>query len=351
MAYRWLALLIALGAVACTLDSTGLSASGGGGSGQGNGAGAGATTSTSTSVTSSTGTSTGTGTGGSGGSGSGSGGSTGSGGTGGSEPTCAAGSTCVPAIASGDYALHAATPVACPAGWTSAGALTDGIDPGCAGCTCGQEIGGSCSPPSSVTRWGSGVCNSYSASVVSPTNGQCVDVVSGASSYSVAAASIAPGSCAPGTSAPVPLALGTLCSFAPAGAPACGAGMVCVPDGTADLSGVCQILPAGSVCAPRFGGASTIQVLGSDTRTCDCSCGAPSGATCAGAGITVHDDGLCQTAAVATIAAGTACTDTASLNNNTAYLVSQGTWAGGGCAPQELASGSITATAMTLCCP
>jgi hypothetical protein len=269
------------------------------------------------------------------------------GGMGGS-PGCPVGFSCVAEIAAGEYAISAPGSEACPMGWGGSTTVADGVDPGCTACSCGAPANGTCDP-GTAHRVETAACTGAENTFPNNTDGQCVDINTGASGFFVEPSAPDGGACEPSMSSPVPLGQSTVCT-APAGM-ACGAGMVCVPDTAAPFGDACNLLTGDVMCPAGWPSKVLVHDMFVDTRMCDCNCGDPQSPACMGAQIQLFNTNNCSNAAVATIPADGMCVDTAALSSNSSFLVEAGTWSAASCASQDNHSGGVAFSGdLTLCC-
>ena len=267
---------------------------------------------------------------------------------------CGEGYSCVPAIAAGEMArVEITSSVACPEGWGSAAAFSDGSDPGCP-CACEKSHGGECEP-GDVLEFASAACSDGDQKedhFVSET-GSCVDIYTGASGIAFGEPEATDGVCSPIEPAPAPLTMVVCKLTAPVGK-SCGDNgeNVCVPAIGGASAQACALVPAGGSCPSGLTSARTIYPVIKDSRACDCICGPAKGATCEGASFEVFSDGSCAAGLGAPFPAG-ACSDTTALDNASSVKVNAGSWTGGECPPIDLGDGSISVdmdAPLTLCC-
>jgi len=269
--------------------------------------------------------------------------------SGGGSAGCPGGFTCVPAIAAGQYAVAAPSDAPCPAGWGNATSAGDGNDPGCSACSCGAPQGGNCDP-GDVHRHANPNCTGQQANSGNLADGDCVDVMTGASGFSVDPPTASGGSCEPSASNPLPIAHSTLCT-ASAG-DACGAGMVCVPTSAAPFGDACNLLPGSANCPADLPTKTTLFTSETDTRDCACACGDAQSQACAGGGIQLFADNVCGGAALIAIDADGTCANTAALDLSSSFEVAAGTWSAASCAAQDDHTGDVAFDdEVTLCCP
>lgn len=259
-----------------------------------------------------------------------------SGASGGSGPgRCGAGERCAPSIASGSLV----TPAAGECGAAKAFAR-GAAQPGCS-CSCGPPAG-SCDP-AMITLWDDGTCTGGNATTLGGTNAGCTD--EGSESWQSVKATAQPsgGECKPAT-APVPLDVVSLCDVV--GGEACDGG-VCVGSVGGAL---CNLVPAGDACAPGYGLVETLlaEVI-ADDRSCGCACAAAPG-VCAGAGVTVFDDGGCGGDQALHPADGLC--HGANVPSVDAVIRHAGTWSASGlCGAVDSTTGGVTfGSPMKLCC-
>lgn len=269
-------------------------------------------------------------------------------GAGGASPACAPGFQCVPEAPAGQYVRVAAGAVqACPGGWTAPVVYGDGTDPGCTACACDPPAGGSCSP--------GGVNGSTQSDCLPLLNrlnfpaGICHNFTANVSALVLEASTPSAIACTPGASNPEPVPLETLCT--PAAAPqTCGAGLVCVPDGDAAFVELCNLLPAGSACAPGWGSPQPVAALVDDDRMCACSCGMPVGQTCTGETLYYWSNNGCTDDPLGDQPGDDVCHQTVAPTNGS-MMIDAGQWVGGTCAASQSGTGQVTfAPSETLCC-
>jgi len=330
-------------ASACTLSTEGLDPEGSGtgaGSSTGGAGGSGADA---------TGAGTTTG-------GAGAGGPGGAGGVG----ECGVDAVCVPVISDGTYAVTGPEGAsACPAGWNGLAVYGDGVDPGCEACS-DCALAGSC-PTVTVEVWEDSNCNQNGQNASFDfADGECLDILTAATSDLVSAASgfrvqgAAPfvaGFCTPEASKPSPLGDGiSACLLEGMPSAACDAGNgQCVPEGDIALSEVCVLVDVASTCPAALSVEKLLAPATTDSRSCDCSCGAEA-ADCVGAAVTGHLDGVCGGAAVATQGADGACNDTSGLGTIFSIKGETGTYVGS-CPGVDASTGSVTfGTQQKFCC-
>ncbi len=124
--------------------------------------------------------------------------------------------------------------------------------------------------------------------------------------------------------------------------------MVCVPEKTSGK--LCNLVPSGTACGAGYGAIRTVQEVTNDDRTCACSCGAASGQSCSGAGVSLYNGDNCGGTAIATVLAGAPCFNASQLSESS-YKMNAGTWVGGTCPAQSQHTGSVQlGSAMDLCC-
>jgi len=293
-------------------------------------------------------------------------------GSGGSVAACQAGYTCVdadPAGWTGHYyvtetALPAAAAPACPANLT---AHTDHTGPAgaaqCTACTCGALQGAACAPPDLTCYAGSTTCAGTATDLtVQLENGACdkpalpgVVVLQASCKLTSPATVSAAGTCAPSaTDFPNKQSWATRIDAcgADTSAGACGAGKVCVPDGSGAAGESLCIRQDGTATCPA-GWTKVIQGYGSstDTRACGaCTCGGGD-TTCVDSHYTFYSSASCTTnpAMGSTSVASAQCTDvSADLGGARATLpTAKGNCPAGGGA----ATGAVTPlNPFTYCC-
>jgi hypothetical protein len=341
------ALACGLGIGACALPTGGLSDQGAGGSTAASTSAAASGGGESISVTVSAGTGTGT----TGTTGTGTSAATGSGGG----SACPAGYDCVTALTKGAFAGLGPDGAPCPAGWGGLEQIGDGMSPGCEDCTCGAEQNGACKP-GDVTGWAYHTCSDTKFSYTGLSDGQCVDVTTGATaphSFKVKPSTPIPGSCAPAGGGKKALTASTLCHPSAMPTMACGAGMVCVP--SASPFKLCAEPPKMGSCEQGWMPQMVMPVTGDD-RVCSCACAPPMGDACDGAFITLHDNDGCNGGALQMDPANDpTCNANGSMSINNALRaisVHAGTLTAGSCMAQPKAMGSVKFGPPTLlCCP
>lgn len=225
--------------------------------------------------------------------------------------TCAGGATCGPCAPGDGWTAvlinnrNGGNAEQCPTGWKSFGAkplLMDGLkDPGCSPCTCGAPTGVSCT--ATVKDFADSLdntCMNTNGTVTIPGNNQCFDGgVDYLSSFVFATGSGPMGGSCVSTGGGQRLALTwttqhDLCE--PASPPANCVGDVCLPAAMGTYQAAACVAKAGDLGCPMgflqvrhlfYGGAS-------DQRTCgpNCTCGPPSGSTCANS-VTLYPCPVC----------------------------------------------------------
>ena len=83
----------------------------------------------------------------------------------------------------------------------------------------------------------------------------------------------------------------TLCSLEAVPMPSCGAGMVCVPEGSGEL---CNLLPQGQSCAAGYGSPVDLATIAMDDRDCTCGCAPSTGQTCSTTTMDVYNSNNCS---------------------------------------------------------
>lgn len=269
------------------------------------------------------------------------------------DDSCGEGFECAPAVVEGSMArVELSAAAACPPGWGSPSAYSDGTNPGCP-CACSAAANGACKP-GKVVEFESAFCaegENKKDHAVDAMNG-CVDVYTGASGLRIEAPSATPGTCGVSDPKPAPLSM-QACSLAEPATKSCGVGRVCVPALGAPSAKLCNVLPPGAECAPGYAPEKTIYRVSEDTRACECSCGPASPATCVGASADLHSGKNCSESLNASLPAGGACGDAAAFDALGSVKINTGTWVGGQCEAVEKPSGNIkldTLAAFTLCC-
>jgi hypothetical protein len=236
----------------------------------------------------------------------------------------------------------------CPQGWIEAGSLTTGVDPGCPSfCGCGAATG-ACAL-GSIDFYGDTVCGNSLGNIMS--NG-CATPLGGTKGVRLNQGYMLQGSCTPTQLSVPPKAVPAAKRCVPVqGSDAqCGNGEICVPKGDPDFGKVCRLLPAGSSCPAGWGVVTKVYLGFSDTRACQCACGAPAGGECVNANVSVYSDSGCANAALATLEEGT-CNDISMLNVG-GVKVKAGAYLGGTCQPDVKEVGEIgLQDERTLCCP
>jgi hypothetical protein len=252
--------------------------------------------------------------------------------------------------------------VACPTGYGSPATIFSGLTPGaCTGCSC-QPGAVSCQ----TTLYGfkdAASCNAGAAGVSVGTwktgaeGAQCVNTPNWSglgggvdTTYGVAvdAFTAIPSGCTPaGTpvlGAPTWTATLQFCNAGTIGG-GCGAGRVCVP--TPPQATVCQLLD-GALACPTGTKESDWYTSYSGAQSCGaCTCGNPTGASCANVRMTVGSDYTCTGAATLT-SASRSCFANGVYHPGVAFA-SSGT--PGSCPAQSAVSGALTPTGRkTLCC-
>ena len=276
-------------------------------------------------------------------------GSGGVGGTAGGGPTCDAPFECVPSVPSGTLVRLGPAGAFCPTGWSSPFPVYDGVDPGCATCSCLPPTGGSCDT-TTVQRFGSDNCGDEAASQRKDPDQACLDVLSGASSYEIGPINVTQGTCSPATSTPLPVEERTGCETTPFVATDCAPNEVCVPPSGGVFDSVCVVLPGSTTCPAGYPNRSLIYQTYFDSRSCQCGCGSPQGATCAGAGVTLFTNDWCTSSTSHPLGPG--CHDVSSLFSIQSYRAEAGAWVPGMCMINDLSSGQVTFSGEhTICCP
>jgi hypothetical protein len=266
---------------------------------------------------------------------------------------CDEGFTCAPVVTEGSLVrMELAGLAHCPPGWGSPLSFSDGIEPECP-CACSSASNGACEP-GKITEFETASCASgENKKDHSPdANGSCVDVYTGASGLELEAPSATPGTCDTSDASPIPLALRS-CELAAPPVKSCGAKKACVPSIGPPPARLCNLLPPGASCAEGFAPDRTVYLVSEDTRTCACSCGDASPATCVGASVELHSGKGCLASLDATLPAGSPCGDATGFDALGSVKVNAGTWVGGQCEANAKVSGDIkldTLAAYTLCC-
>jgi hypothetical protein len=262
---------------------------------------------------------------------------------------------CVPASATDVIAhLSSAEERSCPARFDTPIVIGDGSQPGCDACSaCGA---GTCAP-GDIEVWENETCSGNEHTIDDPPGDECVDAMTGATTWNADAISGASGlkvepstastDCAPGTSHPLPVAKRNLCTTQSAVLEPCDGG-VCVPIGAAG-SNTC-VVTNGAACPSGLDTVVTVHPFQGDSRSCDCSC-TPGTGTCSGAKLVLYDDGACGNSPT-TIAANDTCVDVANLNSVSSYELDPGTWTlVSGCDPVLSQEGNVSwASPIDLCC-
>jgi hypothetical protein len=266
---------------------------------------------------------------------------------------CGDGYMCAPIATEGSIVrIELAGLAHCPVGWGSPLSFSDGIDPACP-CACSSASKGACEP-GKITEFETASCaDGENKKDHSPdADGSCVDVYTGASGFGLDAPSATPGACDTSDGSPTPLALRS-CELAAPIAKTCGAGKVCLPSIGPPPARLCNLLPPGASCAQGFAPDRTIYLVSEDTRSCECSCGPASPATCVGASVELHSGKGCSASLAATLPAGSPCGDATGFDALGSVKANAGTWVGGQCEAIAKVSGNIkldTLEAYTLCC-
>lgn len=266
---------------------------------------------------------------------------------------CGEGYSCVEAIGAGEYAhVELSSSLACPEGWGSPAAFSDGSDPGCP-CACEPAKGGACEP-GMVFEFGSAACDGSDDKDdhYLSESGDCADIYTGASGIAVGEPEATSGLCDAVDSSPPPLTM-VVCKLASPVGKSCGDNKVCLPAVKAAPAKACALLPAEATCPSGFTASQTIYPVTADSRVCDCICGPSEAATCEGATIELFSDGSCAAGLGTSLPAGSTCNDTTAFDSVSSIKVNAGTWTGGECPSIDLHDGSLSidmGSALTLCC-
>jgi hypothetical protein len=305
------------------------------------------------------------------------GGSGNQGGGGMMQPTCAAGLECVPALPTDWKAFVRANSAAfpgvatmCPDGGTPETYVDTPTNAAavCDACTCGAPMGQSCDYPTFNFYNNSVMCNggvggvyvwAYQDGICGAINN---DVTNGNASAEMVDTSdlVVAGSCAAsGGAATLPAPWTNqvdVCSLAVAEG-ACGAGNVCVPEGSAGYTGpTCVVRDGDHPCPAAFPNSmngATAYAGETDTRGCSsCACAAPAGTACSNGSYTVMDNDSCNGTSVTY--SDTGCHNVSGLfNDSTGSAVTvQGVPSGGSCATSGGApTGAVAPSGpVTICC-
>lgn len=293
-------------------------------------------------------------------------------------PSCeSVGGSCVPAPPpgwAGPLARYegpaSAPPPACAGAFATPGVdAHDGIvapPASCSACACGAPSDVLCGAPSlRFYASGSSACSATCAADAPVTSAtSCQDVSTAASAcgtnrprLAIVEPAASGGACVASPQTPqvapwswASLVKGCFMTSTPATV-GCGAAEVCAPPPAAPFAArVCVERPGDLVCPHGFSDRHVVYDSAVDTRSCTaCSCGAPSGATCAGAEIDVFSSNACSSSQQAV----TSTTCGATPHNVSSALLGQpATPTGGSCAASGGAPAGAVAPsgATTICC-
>jgi len=286
-----------------------------------------------------------------GGSTGGTGGTAGTGGSVGGGGGCGDGWECRPSPPGGTLVLLPADD-ACPTGWESQEDLYNQLSVGCEACTCAAPTG-TCSALLVSRYWQTG-CFSLKDTQSDVSDGACIDVyedVGSNQAYSYRI-EVQPGgeACAPSTAAPEPLTRVLTCAVigdAPSG---CSGDAQCVLSGSGSKGRVCELYPGDVDCSSGRPDKRLLYGSVTDSRSCDCLCGAASGSFCAAAGVTLNSSQSCNGGELAFVPEGS-CQDVGAHTSHNGYELDGGTYIPGACSPTDVTGGTVTFDEPhTLCC-
>jgi hypothetical protein len=264
------------------------------------------------------------------------------------QEVCPQGFACVPDPGAGDFVRPTLQDAPCPTEWIWTISLYDGVDPGCATCTCDPASGGRCHVL--VRRYTNTACT---ALVVTTTaaDGACEDTNTATVGYRTEVTTPTEGSCEPRGGGSNALGGATMCRLTETPELECGSGKVCVPEAQASLGATCALLPGHGVqCPDGYEVATTHYEQAADWRDCTCTCGAASGALCpATAELFLYSQDGCEQTLVKTIPVPDDCASAGAAGES--YLVEAGGWAGGSCQPNPPTGQVSFSVPVTLCCP
>jgi len=276
-------------------------------------------------------------------------------------------SDCAPSVAQcvpldptgGKVGFIISTTASCPASYTDQLAVNQNLSGGgCAGCSCRAptlscsatissfKTAADCQTASSAGT-AEGSLSSTQACTTPDWVGSNFGTIYGVQAGAFAT-TLTPGTCTPsGTATPGAASwatAGRFCGAAMIGG-GCAAGQACVPVNTASK---CVMYDGAHAC-PAATTLTTWYTGASDTRTCGaCTCGGPTGQSCAGMRITVGTDYTCS--ATTTLSSGQRYCYTGT-GVYSPGLVFTGTATPPTCAGSATTSGALTATGQkTLCC-
>lgn len=272
--------------------------------------------------------------------------SSGNGGVGGTGGTriqmCPAGYECVPEGTTGDFVRLPGSNETCRGAWSVAVPYAPPNDPGCNVCTCGSPQGGSCSL--SLTSYSNSTCAIQLESTAATVN-TCFDLSGTASAFIVDPVAQL-GSCAPAGGGPIQLSTIMACGTYETPDMSCGAGMVCVPEGSGEL---CNVVSEGQSCAVDYQDMLvTLATVENDTRQCTCECANPNNPQCINSSAVMYNTNNCSSP-VALIPLTGQCEDTANTSGSVA--LDPGTWSADPCTSFTIPGGSVTfGPSQKLCC-
>jgi hypothetical protein len=216
----------------------------------------------------------------------------------------------------------------------------------------------SCGTPE-ANYFGDPGCNASCGTQDQPIATTCTPLAvgtCGGTHVTISASVASGGSCAPDAGSQIAPAAWTagarLCAATGAPSPAgCDAGEVCAPATGLPFepSTYCIARSGVATCPAGYPVQHTYYESSADTRACTpCSCGAPSGSTCTGGGITVYGGAMCSGGSTQ-LAVPQTC---AALGGSKVGIFSGATAAGGSCAPSGgQPTGAFTPTTpTTICC-
>ncbi len=256
----------------------------------------------------------------------------------------------------------AGTPPACEGAWaTSALDAYADLSAPAATCTCGDcgpSTGESCAPIE-ATFWTNATCSGApcgSASLTTCTdvmNGSCSDSVS----YTTATSPPTGGSCAPQTTVnPLTSSWGLnarLCAYSDAQAVGnCGPDTNLVCPSASYGAHVCIYTEGPSSCPSPYDSPSTFYQSIAESRSCVCTCSAPSGGSCSGGGGTLFAAAACGTdEGLHAVTSNDAC-EYANLGNVLSTVGSAPSLTPGTCSQSGVqTTGNATpAQSITVCC-